>query len=143
MSSNMNIRSFTSDDAFAVIGLWETCGLTRAWNNPARDIERKSHVQPQWFVVGELDGQVIATAMFGYDGHRGWVNYLAVSPAHQRKNYARQIMEHGEKLLLSAGCPKLNLQVRITNTEAMAFYERLGYKADEAICLGKRLIPDD
>jgi ribosomal protein S18 acetylase RimI-like enzyme len=140
---DMIIRSFAADDAFSVITLWETCGLTRAWNNPMRDIERKSHVQPQWFVVGELNCNVIATAMFGYDGHRGWVNYLAVSPQHQRKNYARQIMEHGEQLLLSAGCPKLSLQVRSTNTEAMAFYERLGYKTDEAISMGKRLIPDD
>jgi len=81
--------------------------------------------------------------MFGYEGHRGWVNYLAVSPSHQRKGYATELMRHGEQLLRAVGCPKLNLQVRITNVGTVAFYESLGYKNDEVISLGKRLIADE
>ena len=80
--------------------------------------------------------------MAGYEGHRGWVNYLAVAPAHQRKGLGRRLMEEVEKRLLERGCPKLNMQVRSSNTEAMAFYRRLGYVPDEAVALGKRLIPD-
>lgn len=139
----MKIRSFTTPDTDPVIKLWDDCELTRAWNNPRLDIERKLAVNPEWFVVGEVNREIVASAMFGYEGHRGWINYLAVSPQHQRRGYAKQLMQHGEDLLLAAGCPKLSLQVRTTNTQALGFYEALGYKVDSAVSLGKRLISDE
>ena len=139
----MNIRPFHTSDTEAVIKLWHDCGLVRSWNNPHLDVERKLAVNPEWFVVGVVDHQVVASAMFGYEGHRGWVNYLAVSPQHQRQGYAKQLMQLGEDLLLKVGCPKLNLQVRDTNTQALGFYEALGYKIDASVSLGKRLIPDE
>lgn len=138
----MKIRSFVSNDTVEVIKLWTECQLTRAWNNPRLDIERKLAVDADLFIVGELNGTVVATAMFGYEGHRGWVNYLAVSQSYQRKGFARELMAYGEQLLLAKGCPKINLQVRATNTSALGFYEKLGYANDEVISLGKRLIPD-
>jgi ribosomal protein S18 acetylase RimI-like enzyme len=141
----MKIRSYESGDESAVIALWSACGLTRAWNDPKKDIARKLTVQPEWFLVGVDDSQsnpVIASAMFGYDGHRGWVNYLAVSPACQRRGHARQLMQRGEALLMTAGCPKLNLQLRTSNADVVNFYERIGYGRDDVVSLGKRLIPD-
>ena len=139
----MLIRPFNPSDEPAVIALWHACALTRVWNDPSIDIARKLAVNPELFLIGDEDGQIIASAMFGYEGHRGWVNYLAVSPSHQRKGYATQLMQRGEQLLRDAGCPKLNLQVRSTNASTLAFYESLGYKNDEVISLGKRLISDD
>ena len=141
----MKIRSYESTDDAAVIDLWTACDLTRAWNDPAKDIARKLTVQPEWFLVGADDAQgkeVIASAMFGYDGHRGWVNYLAVSPACQRRGYARQLMARGEALLMAAGCPKLNLQLRTSNADVLNFYQHIGYGRDDVVSLGKRLIPD-
>ena len=139
----MNIRPFVQADTDTVIGLWNICELTRPWNNPRLDIERKLAVNPDWFLVGEVDQVIVASVMFGYEGHRGWVNYLAVSPAHQRKGYARQLMSHGERLLEASGCPKLSLQIRTTNRQVIAFYESLGYKRDEVVSMGKRLISDE
>ena len=139
----MKIRPFRLTDTESVIKLWNTCGLTRPWNNPYLDIERKMKVNPDWFVIGEVNNEIMATAMFGYEGHRGWVNYLAVSPDHQRLGHARRLMQYGEDLLLSIGCPKLNLQVRETNAQALGFYEALGYKIDASVSLGKRLISDE
>ncbi len=139
----MKIRSFNTNDIDAVITLWNDCGLTRSWNNPRLDIQRKLAVNPEWFVVGEVNHEIVACAMFGYEGHRGWVNYLAVAPLHQRRGYAKQLMQHGEDLLLAAGCPKLSLQVRTTNTQAVGFYEALGYQIDAAVSMGKRLISDE
>ncbi len=81
--------------------------------------------------------------MFGYDGHRGWVNYLAVSPEHQKNGYARRLMEYGERILTSVGCPKINLQIRNGNTGVQAFYKAIGYGEDEVVSYGKRLIKDD
>ena len=141
----MKIRPYDSADEAAVIALWTGCGLTRAWNDPKKDIARKLTAQPEWFLVGVDDAQgneVIASAMFGYDGHRRWVNYLAVSPACQRRGHARQLMAHGEALLMAAGCPKLNLQLRSSNSEILDFYQHLGYARDDVVSLGKRLIPD-
>ena len=139
----MQIRRFQSCDEQAVIQLWERAGLTRPWNNPSKDIQRKQTVQSDWFLVGLLNEQIVASAMAGYDGHRGWINYLAVDPEHQRAGYGRAIVEHAEKLLHDAGCPKINIQIRKDNREAIAFYERLGFKEDAVVSLGKRLISDE
>ncbi len=138
----MQIRAFSPGDENAVVALWEACRLTRPWNDPRRDIARKLAVQPELFLVGIEDGVLVASVMAGYEGHRGWVNYLAVLPGHRGRGYARILMEHVEGLLQERGCPKLNLLVRSSNTDVLAFYHHLGYVADEAVPLGKRLIPD-
>lgn len=138
----MLIRSFARRDEDAAIALWRACDLTRPWNDPRKDIARKLKVQPELFLVGEEGGKLVATLMAGYEGHRGWVNYLAVSPPHRRRGYARVLMQEAETRLLALGCPKLNVQVRSANAEALDFYRALGYLRDEAVSLGKRLIPD-
>jgi ribosomal protein S18 acetylase RimI-like enzyme len=86
---------------------------------------------------------VVATVMAGFDGHRGWVNYLAVDPSLQRRDYGRALMVEVERLLLARGCPKLNLQVRADNTGVIDFYRRLGYVEEALVSMGKRLIRDD
>jgi ribosomal protein S18 acetylase RimI-like enzyme len=116
--------------------------LIRLWNDPRKDIARKLAVQPELFLVGLADHTIVATAMAGYEGHRGWVNYLAVAPERQRQGLGRSMMREVERLLHSAGCPKINLQIRDTNAEAMAFYSALGYKRDEVVSMGKRLETD-
>ncbi len=138
----MKIRAFSPADQSTVIALWDACGLTRPWNDPASDIARKLTMQADGFLVGELGGEVIASAMFGYDGHRGWVNYLAVSPERRGRGYGAQLMAHGEAWLMTKGCPKLNLQVRRGNADVLKFYAKLGYGDDEVVSLGKRLISD-
>ena len=138
----LEVRSYRASDEPAVVSLWEECGVTRPWNDPRKDIARKLGVQPEWFLVGTDGEEVIATVMAGYDGHRGWVNYLAVAPSHRGHGHGRRLMRHVEQLFLSAGVPKVNLLVRSTNAGVIEFYRRLGYVQDEAVCLGKRLIPD-
>lgn len=137
--STMVLRAYHPNDEDAVISLWTACGLVVPQNNPKRDIERKLRVNPELFLVGELDGTIIASCMAGYEGHRGWINYLAVHPGHQWQGFAREIMRHAESLLLAAGCPKINLQVRSTNTAVIAFYEQLGFTTDAVTSMGKRL----
>jgi len=139
----MKIRAFSKADSLAVIQLWEACGLTRPWNDPVQDINRKLSVQPELFLVGELEGQIIASAMAGYDGHRGSVFYLAVSPTHQSKGYGQMVMKGIEELLIERGCPKLNIVVRTSNDGVLSFYNKLGYKPDDVVSIGKRLIPDE
>jgi len=138
----LKIRQFTIEDEKAVIELWQKCDLVRPQNNPELDITRKLKVNPELFLIGTLKGKIIATAMGGYEGHRGWVNYLAVDPDYQRKGFGRQLMADIEKRLLASDCPKINLQVRYGNTQVLEFYNRIGYKDDNVISLGKRLISD-
>lgn len=137
-----HIRQYSPDDHAAVIQLWHKCNLTRPWNNPEMDINRKLQVNPELFLVGVIDNRIIATIMGGYEGHRGWVNYLAVEPAYQQKGLGKKLMSEIEDRLTLMGCPKLNLQVRSNNTEAIIFYEKIGYKKDDVISMGKRLIND-
>jgi len=138
----MHIRPFQLSDQEAVVSLWRRSDLVRPWNDPAKDIQRKLVVRPDLFLVGELDGEIIASVMAGYEGHRGWLNYLAVAPEHQRRGYARAIVEEAERLLRQAGCPKINLQVRTSNRGVIEFYRRVGYSVDEVVSMGKRLEHD-
>ena len=142
-NSELVIRPFVETDSADVIALWEQAGLTRPWNDAARDIARKMAVDPELFLVGCADGRLVASAMGGYDGHRGWVNYLAVDASCRGRGFARQIMDHLEEMLLARGCPKLNLQVRAGNQAALAFYEAAGYAQDDVVSLGNRLIADE
>ena len=138
----LSIRPFEADDTETVVALWQACGLTRPWNDPRLDIARKETTQRELFLVGVVERRLVATAMGGYDGHRGWVNYLAVAVDARRHGHARALMAEAERLLAARGCPKLNLQLRTSNVAALGFYRALGYVEDDAICLGKRLIVD-
>jgi len=139
----MYIRPFHENDTEEIVALWTICGLVVPWNDPRRDIARKLKVGRELFLVGEMDGRLAASAMGGYEGHRGWVNYLAVHPDFQRRGYGRMMMTAVEEKLLALGCPKINLQVRETNEAVIRFYQKIGYKSDRVVSFGKRLIPDD
>ena len=136
------IRPFQTEDETSVVSLWQLCELTVPWNNPYKDIARKLKVQPELFLVGMLDSLLIATVMGGYDGHRGWINYLAVHPDFQGQGYAQQVMGNVESELRKIGCPKINLQIRSGNARVMAFYQKLGFTDDQALSMGKRLEED-
>ncbi len=138
----MLIRQYSADNENAMVELWQRCGLTRPWNDPRKDIARKLKVNPELFLVGFVNGKVAASAVAGYEGHRGWVNYLAVDPDFQRKGLGRQMMQNVEQALARMGCPKVNIQVRTGNLNAIEFYKNLGYKIDETVSMGKRLEED-
>jgi ribosomal protein S18 acetylase RimI-like enzyme len=141
-ADRFTIRPYRAEDEASVVALWSACGLVVPQNNPRRDIQRKLKVNPEWFLIGEIDGQVVATCMAGYEGHRGWINYLAVAPAHRRRGLATQLVREAERQLRQAGCPKINLQVRSSNTAVIAFYEVLGFRLDDVVSMGKRLVSD-
>lgn len=138
----MKIRAFLPTDESAVVALWNECGLTRPWNDPHADIERKLTEQPELFLVGMVGAELVASAMIGFDGHRGWVYYLAVSPDKRRQSYGRALMQEAERLLMERGCPKVNLLVRSSNAAVIEFYRKLGYVQDEVLSFGKRLMHD-
>lgn len=178
----LHVRPFRAQDTGAVVALWREAELTRPWNDPYLDVERRLAIDDGLFLVGTLrvnragtrdtdaaphgtepsreadaarapipdptdsavgETLLVASAMGGYEGHRGWVNYLAVHPAYRGRGHARALMDALESRLLARGCPKINLQVREDNRAALAFYERLGYAVDRSVSLGKRLIADD
>ncbi|MBI9111142.1 GNAT family acetyltransferase [Maridesulfovibrio ferrireducens] len=139
----MQVREFKQEDEEKVIELWKECNLVAPWNDPKNDIRRKMIIDPDLFLVGIYKNEIVATVMGGYEGHRGWINYLAVSPEVQKKGFAKKIMNCVEDRIKAKGCPKINLQVRKTNTEVLAFYQGLGYEIDNVIGLGKRLISND
>jgi len=126
-------------DRAGVIALWEACGLTRPWNPPDADFDR-AVAGPTSAVLGVVsDGQVVATAMAGQDGHRGWVYYLAVAPDRRRSGLGRCLMTAAEQWLADAGVPKVQLMVRTSNEAVLAFYDRLGYEDQETVVLGRWL----
>ena len=140
--AELEIRSYRESDEKSVVQLWLNCGLLVPWNDPAKDIRRKLSVQRNMFLVGLLGSRVVATVMAGYEGHRGWINYLAVAPEYRKGGYGRRLMEEAEARLGALGCPKINLQVRSSNAGVIEFYERIGFSEDDVVSMGKRLEQD-
>ena len=137
----MEIRVYSKDDEPAVVRLWrEVFSGAPAWNDPATDIKRKMAIQSNLFFVAVIDSTVVGTAMSGYDGHRGWVYYVGVDPNHRRKGIGRALMERVERELAAIGCPKLNLQVRASDSEVIDFYRKLGYQVEARVSMS-RLLP--
>jgi ribosomal protein S18 acetylase RimI-like enzyme len=137
------VRPFRPGDEEGTVQLWKECGLVVPWNDPGKDIRRKMKVQPELFLVGILNDRLVATVMAGYEGHRGWINYLAVHPDFTCRGIGRLMMECAESLLKEAGCPKVNLQVRSSNGGVIEFYRRIGYGVDDVVSMGKRLETDE
>jgi ribosomal protein S18 acetylase RimI-like enzyme len=123
----------------AVVDLWKECHLVVPQNDPVEDIRRKFAFQPDLFFVALLDGQLVGSIMVGYEGHRGWLNYLAVLPKYQKRDYGRKLVEKAIEELKELGCLKVNLQVRKNNTSVISFYEHLGFRDDNVVSLGLRL----
>jgi ribosomal protein S18 acetylase RimI-like enzyme len=137
-----DLRSYQPGDRQALVSLWALCSLTRSWNNPLRDIDRKLAVDPDNLLLLEDGNRLIGSVMVGYEGHRGWVNYLAVHPDRQRRGLGRLLMSEAEKRLGLLGCPKVNLQVRASNQAAVDFYRRIGYTVDDVVSMSRRLEDD-
>ncbi len=123
-----------------VIHLWKICDLTRPWNDPDKDIDRKLTDHTGKLFLLKKHNKVLGSIMVGYDGHRGSVYYLSVHPDFQKKNLGRMLMKHSENYLLTLECPKLNLMVRTSNLPVIEFYERLEYQKDEVVVFSKRLM---
>ncbi len=136
------IRAFALRDTESVIALWQATGLTRSWNNPHLDIQRKLTVQPELFMVAVDGDDIVGTVMAGYDGHRGWIYYLASDPMQRGQGIGRDLVTAAEEALLELGCPKVQLMVRPGNDDVLGFYDSLGYERFETTSTGKRLIAD-
>jgi len=138
----LQIRAFDLADTEPVVSLWQETGLSRPWNNPYQDISRKLRVQPELFLVAVDGTDLVGTVMAGYDGHRGWLYYLASAPARRGEGIGRRLVERAEELLIDMGCPKVQLMVRTENVEVHDFYTALGFEPFETWNTGKRLIAD-
>ena len=125
-----------------MVSLWRACGLVVPWNDPAKNIRRKLRVQREMFLVGWRGSRLVATVMAGYEGHRGWINYLTVAPDYRRHGLGRRLMEEAEALLRGLGCAKFNMQVRSSNAAVVESYQRLGFSVDDVVSMGKRLEAD-
>ena len=142
-AEGFSIDRYQDGDESAMIELWRECGLVVPWNNPLADIARKMADSPELFFTGRIGGKLVASCMAGYDGHRGWIYYLAVTGPQQRKGLAAKLVAHVEAQLIALGCPKLELMVRDTNREVIAFYEAIGFNLDPVRVLSKRLQQDE
>lgn len=136
----MEIRPYEDTDRESVVTLWlEVFPDSPPWNDPEADIDRKLKVQRELLLVAVVEGDLVGTAMGGYDGHRGWVYSVAVSPQHRRRGIGAALMGRVEQELAALGCHKVNLQVRGSNSDVVAFYKRLGYVVEDRVSMGKRL----
>jgi len=133
----LSVAEITDADVADVIALWQRCGLTRPWNDPASDIALARRNPNSAVLVGRERGAIVATAMVGHDGHRGWVYYVAIEPVRRKQGFGRVIMDAAEAWLRAAGIAKLQLLVRRENAQAGAFYQSIGYEEAETIVFAK------
>jgi ribosomal protein S18 acetylase RimI-like enzyme len=139
MPDTLSIGPVEDSDIAAVVALWQRCELTRPWNDPAADIALARRGANATILIGRNGETIIATAMVGHDGHRGWVYYVAVDPDHRGKGHGRTMMNAAEEWLRRAGIAKLQLLVRRENGKAGAFYQSLGYAESQSIMFAKWL----
>ena len=142
-AEDFTIDCYRAGDEAELLALWQACGLVVPWNNPRADIARKTADSPGLFFVGKIGERLVASCMAGYDGHRGWIYYLAVHPSLQRSGYAARLVSHCENKLRELGCPKIDLMVRNTNQAVIAFYQAIGFDLDPVVVLSKRLQADE
>jgi ribosomal protein S18 acetylase RimI-like enzyme len=133
------IADIRDADVATVIALWRACGLTRPWNDPAADIALARRGPHSTVLIGRDDNAIVATAMVGHDGHRGWVYYVATDPNLRAKGYGRAIMNAAEDWLRAAGVPKLQLLVRPENSGVAAFYQSIGFGEQQVLFFTKWL----
>ncbi|MFT4097786.1 MAG: GNAT family acetyltransferase [Rhodoblastus sp.] len=133
------ISDLRAHETEAAIALWEECGLTRPWNDPRADIALALGKATSTVLAGRIDGKLVATAMTGSDGHRGWVYYLAVAKSAQRNGYGAQVMQAAADWLRTRDCPKLHVLIRSENLGVTAFYASLGYEKSDTIMMAKKL----
>ena len=139
--NTLQVRPFLEDDQSSVVALWsEVFADDPPRNDPRAMIRLKLRVQRELFLVATLDSEIVGTAMGGYDGHCGWIYYVAVSPRYRRQRVGTALMAGVEEGLARIGCPKINLQVRASNHQVVSFYEQLGCKVEERVSMGKRLL---
>ena len=133
------ISDLHPDETEAAVALWEACGLTRPWNDPRADIALALGKPSSTVLAGRIDGKLVATAMVGSDGHRGWVYYLAVAADRQRKGHGAAMMQAAAGWLRVRGAPKLHVMIRLENLSVAAFYARLGYVRSDTITMARSL----
>ena len=133
------IRSYRDADEAAVVGLWNACGLTRPWNPPSADIAFARSSGHGEILLAVEAAEIVGSVMVGHDGHRGWVYYLAVSPAHRQRGLGRRMMEAAEEWLIGRGVRKCELMIRSSNEAAGGFYARLGYDREPVLVMSRWL----
>ena len=139
MGVTINPATATAADRDEVIALWHAAGLTRPWNNPESDFDlARSNPTSTIFVARHIGG-IVGSVMAGFDGHRGWVYYLATTSSHRGQGVGRALMQAAEEWLRALGCPRIRLMVRGDNVAATGFYRAIGYEPQEIITLGRTL----
>jgi ribosomal protein S18 acetylase RimI-like enzyme len=133
------IAAIEDSDVAEVIALWQRCGSTREWNDPAGDIALARKENNATVLLGRAGGAVVASVLVGHDGHRGWVYYVTADPDHRFKGYGREIMRAAEDWLRARGIEKLQLMVRGDNAKVHAFYKSLGYYDQDRVVFAKWL----
>ena len=142
-SAEFRIRPFRDGDEDDVVALWKVCDLVRPWNSPRRDIDSaRTGRSSEIFVAVAGDGEerIVGSVMAGYDGHRGWVYYVAAQPEYRSRGLGRQLMRHAETWLEGQGAPKVMLMIREENEGVRRFYEGLGYEVERRTVMSRRTV---
>ncbi|WP_345752850.1 GNAT family acetyltransferase [Microbacterium rhizophilus] len=139
----VDIRSFAPSDEEHVVALWRAAGLVRPWNDPHRDLARARAVWPELLLVAADGGEVVGSVMAGYDGHRGWLYYLATASHRRGEGIGRRLIAEAEARLEALGCPKVMLMVRADNEAVLEYYDAIGYQRETSRLTSRRLIPDE
>ena len=135
----MDISPMQDGDDAAIVALWKLCGLTRPWNDPAQDLALARKAADSVVLVARDHARICGSIMTGFDGHRGWVYYLAVHPDDRHRGLGRALMTAAESWLVDRGAPKIQLMVREDNASALGFYEALGMTRQPVVTLGRGL----
>ena len=139
----MKIRKMNIEDYDEVYKLWASTGIQLKKSDEREEIEKMINHNPDTCLVGEKDGKIISAVMGGFDGRRGMIHHLAVSPAYQGRGFGKILLEKLELCFKKLGVIKTNLFVAASNDQVVGFYNKLGYvKREELITMSKTLLEE-
>lgn len=134
-----HVGEATNHETMSIVALWEKTGLTRPWNDPTQDIQRALSAKSSTIFIAKNDHKIIGTAMAGYEGHRGWIYYLAVDPDYQKQGLGKKLYNTAEQWLKNQGAPKIQILIRADNQKVISFYEGLGFEKSSSLLMGKKI----
>ena len=134
------VREFRSRDGDALRALWSEVDFHSVGDDDA-SLRRFAARCPGLLLVAAQGERIIASALGGWDGRRGWIYHVATAPSHRRQGHATRLVREVEARLRALGCPRANVLVRLDNPDGARFWEALGYADRSTRQLGRDLDP--
>ena len=135
------IRAATAADLPAAVALWDLAGGPTRTPPSTVDAERLLAHDPDALLVAEVDGDVVATLIVGWDGWRCHLYRLVTHLDHRRRGLAAELVATALLRARALGASRVDAMVNDGNEDARAFWAAAGFSLEDHDSRWSRLAP--